>query len=298
MIKYYHTKKENAREELSGKHRPGPYRRNYMKAGIAQMDIIWENVEANMEKAENFCREAERQEMELIVFPEMSLTGFSMDVEKTTADWKGQVRFFREMSLRYGMSVIFGYPAPSRENMEGKNGRYYENHLAVVQSGNVLMDYVKIHPFSYGQEGKAFKGGEHIRSVRWNNTVLGGFICYDLRFPEIFQISSARSELIVVIANWPRSRIAQWDCLLRARAIENQCYILGVNRVGEGGGLIYNGQSALYGPDGKKLTPDSEKEELLAGECDWNQVRLLRESFPLRKDRKEDFYRSAVLDLM
>ena len=152
------------------------------------------------------------------------------------------------------------------------------------------MDYRKIHPFTYGQEGEYFQGGKQIITMEWEKTTLGAFICYDLRFPEIFQISSEDSAIIVVIANWPETRIRQWDCLLQARAIENQCFIAGVNRTGKGGGLSYNGHSALYGPTGERMTVLCEEESLLIGDVDVEEVRKLREAFPVKKDRKEALY--------
>ena len=260
-----------------------------MRIGLAQMDIFWENVQKNMEKAEDFIKKAKENQVELLIFPEMTLTGFSMHVEKTTKDWQQQVHFFEEMSRQYEISIIFGYPAPA-----GASGqKMYHNHLALAEHGRVRMDYTKLHPFTFGQEGECFSGGEEIVCTPWKDTMLGAFICYDLRFPEIFQISSAKSELIVLIANWPVSRIDDWDCLLKARAIENQAYIAAVNRTGEGGGLLYNGHSALYGPRGERLTTLCQEESLLIGEVDPEHVRRCRDVFPLKKDRREELYRKS-----
>ena len=260
-----------------------------MRIGLAQMDIIWENVQKNKEKAEKFIKKAKENQVELLIFPEMTLTGFSMHVEKTTKDWQQQVHFFEEMSRQYEISIIFGYPAPA-----GPSGqKMYHNHLALAEHGRVRMDYTKLHPFTFGQEGECFSGGEEIVCTPWKDTMLGAFICYDLRFPEIFQISSAKSELIVLIANWPVSRIDDWDCLLKARAIENQAYIAAVNRTGEGGGLLYNGHSALFGPRGERLTTLCQEESLLIGEVDPEYVRRCRDVFPLKKDRREELYRKS-----
>ena len=260
-----------------------------MRIGLAQMDIFWENVQKNMEKAEDFIKKAKENQAELLIFPEMTLTGFSMQVEKTTKDWQQQVHFFEKMSRQYEISIIFGYPAPA--GISGQ--KMYHNHLALAEHGRVRMDYTKLHPFTFGQEGEYFSGGEEIVCTPWKDTMLGAFICYDLRFPEIFQISSAKSELIVLIANWPVSRIDDWDCLLKARAIENQAYIAAVNRTGEGGGLLYNGHSALYGPRGERLTTLCQEESLLIGGVDPEYVRRCRDVFPLKKDRREELYRKS-----
>lgn len=281
-----------------------------MRIGLAQMDIFWENVQKNMGKAEDFIKKAKENQVELLIFPEMTLTGFSMHVEKTTKDWQQQVHFFEKMSRQYEISIIFGYPAPAGEPVGPERGRHgqqlgadlsagisgqkmYHNHLALAEHGRVRMDYTKLHPFTFGQEGEYFSGGEEIVCTPWKDTMLGAFICYDLRFPEIFQISSAKSELIVLIANWPVSRIDDWDCLLKARAIENQAYIAAVNRTGEGGGLLYNGHSALFGPRGERLTTLCQEESLLIGGVDPEYVRRCRDVFPLKKDRREELYRKS-----
>ena len=240
-----------------------------MRIGLAQMDIFWENVQKNMEKAEDFIKKAKENQAELLIFPEMTLTGFSMHVEKTTKDWQQQVHFFEKMSRQYEISIIFGYPAPAGEPVGPERGRHgqqlgadlsagasgqkmYHNHLALAEHGRVRMDYTKLHPFTFGQEGECFSGGEEIVCTPWKDTMLGAFICYDLRFPEIFQISSAKSELIVLIAN-----------------------------------------SALYGPRGERLTTLCQEESLLIGEVDPEHVRRCRDVFPLKKDRREELYRKS-----
>ncbi|CVI65433.1 2-oxoglutaramate amidase [Eubacteriaceae bacterium CHKCI004] len=263
-----------------------------MRIGLAQMDIIWENVQKNKEKAEKFIKKAKEHQVELLAFPEMSLTGFSMNVEKTTENWQEQVQFFKKMSLKYEITLVFGYPAPveQQELLRHPGWKKYQNWLAAAEKGEIRMSYAKIHPFTFGQEGDYFQGGEKIDTLPWKDTVLGGFVCYDLRFPEIFQISSADSEVILVIANWPDSRIDDWDCLLKVRAIENQAFVAGINRVGEGGGIAYNGHSALYGPRGERLTRFCEEESLLIGDIDPAEVRKCREVFPVKKDRREDVY--------
>src|SRR5699024_8082871 len=136
---------------------------NFMRAGLAQMDILWENVQKNKKKAEDFIKKAKEYDVELLAFPEMRLTGFSMQGEKTTADWKEQRHLFEEMSGRYEMTIAFGYPAPS-------SGPMCRNHLAVAENGRIRMDYEKIHPFTFGQEGAHFEGGEHISCMEWKNT--------------------------------------------------------------------------------------------------------------------------------
>ena len=263
-----------------------------MRIGLAQMDILWENIAENKKKSENFFEMARDNQVDILVFPEMTLTGFSMNVEQTTKHWQEQVDFFWDMTRKYEMAAVFGYPKDisEEEKREHPDWKKYHNILAFMDQGEIKLNYTKIHPFTYGQEGRFFQGGEDICKLRWKNMNLGAFICYDLRFPEIFQISSKDSELIFVIANWPENRISHWDCLLQARAIENQCYIVGVNRTGEGGGLHYNGHSAIYSPTGERMTTLCKEEALLIGDIDPEQVGKTRELFPVKDDRREDVY--------
>lgn len=263
-----------------------------MRIGLAQMDILWENIMENKKKTEDFFQSARENQVDILVFPEMTLTGFSMNVEKTTETREEQIHIFQDLTEKYEVAAVFGYPKEisPKEREEHPDWKSYHNMLAFMDKGKILLNYAKIHPFTYGQEGEYFQGGEKILQLKWNGINVGAFICYDLRFPEIFQISSGSSEVIFVIANWPENRIAHWDCLLQARAIENQCYIVGVNRTGKGGGLIYNGHSAIYDPTGKRLTTFTEQEALLIGDIDSDLVQNVRTHFPVKKDRREELY--------
>ena len=236
-----------------------------MRIGMAQMDISWENIEDNKKKVEQFFKKAEENQVDCLVFPEMTLTGFSMNVEDTE-------------------------PVPEERLKEHPNWNHYYNRLGIAENGELKLNYAKIHPFSYGFEGEYYQGGRKLKSVEWKGTTLGAFVCYDLRFPEIFQISSEKSEIIFVIANWPKSRIDQWDTLLKARAIENQVFMVGVNRTGEGDGLHYNGHSAIYSPNGEAVTTIREEECLLIGDINPEEIKEMRKTFPMKNDRREELY--------
>ena len=265
-----------------------------MIIGLAQMDIIWENVDENKKKAEYFFQEAAKKGVDLLVFPEMTLTGFSMNVMKTALCWKEQKELFQNLTDKYQMCAAFGYPAPVAQEENIKGGKNYQNHLSVMDCGKEILNYSKIHPFAYGLEARYFRGGDKIVTAEWKDTILGAFVCYDLRFPEIFQIASRQAEIILVIANWPAERIEQWECLLRARAIENQSFMVGLNRTGDGGNIHYNGHSVIYGPKGERLTFVTEEEELLTARIETGCVRKYREEFPTKKDRRDDLYRFYI----
>ena len=263
-----------------------------MRIGLAQMDICWENIEKNMAKAESFFARGKEQKLDFLVFPEMTLTGFSMNADCVGQNWQIQVEFFKRMSREYGTAVVFGYimPVPEHELELHPDWKHFHNRLGIAVDGRLRLSYAKIHPFSYGLEAETYQGGERIETMEWQGVGLGALICYDLRFPEVFQISSASSEVIFVISNWPAGRVDQMDKLLAARAIENQVYIAGVNRVGQGDGLIYNGHSAVYGPDGSRLTRMREEEGLIISQIDLDLLRRLRRDFPTKADRREALY--------
>ena len=256
-----------------------------MRVGLTQMDIVWENKEQNMEHARRLMAQAAKQKVDLLVFPEMTLTGFTMNTELAGEEmlFSPTLRFFKEASVTYNMAMAFGY-------VENFGGEYY-NKLILTEGGRILFDYDKIHPFNYGEEGKHYTGGHEVKTANLKGVAVSGFVCYDLRFPEVFQAVSDRTDLILVIANWPKERLLHWETLLRARAIENQCYIVGVNRTGKGNGLEYCESSVAFDPFGERLTEAQDQSELLIIDVDPDEVRRIRRQFPFREDRKKDLYK-------
>lgn len=257
-----------------------------MKVGLTQMDIIWENKEKNMEKAGKLMEQAQKQNVDLLVFPEMTLTGFTMNTDLAGEEmlFSPTLRFFKESSRKYHMAMAFGYVEDF--------GQEYYNKLMIVSDGRIIYDYDKIHPFNYSDEGKHYIGGHEIKTTRLQDIELSGFVCYDLRFPEIFQVVSGQADMILVIANWPKDRILHWETLLRARAIENQCYIIGVNRIGRGNDIEYIESSMAFDPMGERLTKPHSKSELMVVDVDPGNVKKIRTQFPFKQDRQTELYES------
>ncbi len=254
-----------------------------MRLGLAQMDIVWENIEENKKKVIEYMDNAKERQVELIVFPEMTMTGFSMNT--SMARYYDEIlSFFCQTAKRYAMGIVFGVIAKGEEDR-------FENRLIMVDDqGKKLMEYTKIHPFSFGAESKYYCGGDELVSCRWKNIDFSGFICYDLRFPYIFQLASEESQVIFVIANWPKERIDHWDALLRARAIEDCCFVVGVNRSGRAGSLQYTGHSAVYDYCGKRLNEIYEDDALRVVDIDTDKVAKYREYFPAVRDRRPEVY--------
>ncbi len=264
-----------------------------MKIALTSMDIEWENKSVNRKKCVELIKRASDSGARLILFPEMTLTGFTMNIKECGEDFAAgnppeTVSFFGEQSRKYGMAVGFGYISA-----EGGRGT---NHFVVIDNGRIIGDYTKIHPFSYGRESYFYDSGRQLVSVTLDNVKMGLFVCYDLRFPEIFQKSGEDNIVLAVIANWPKSRLSHWNCLLQARAIETQSIVLGVNRKGTGNGLEYESSSRAFDCEGHLLDGESITtgfgDECILIEAATDTVIQKRKEFPVKEDRKKQLYRS------
>ncbi|MBE5899969.1 MAG: carbon-nitrogen family hydrolase [Lachnospiraceae bacterium] len=258
-----------------------------MIIALLETNIYWEDKEKNIKKVkDDIERIMYSYDVDLICLPEMSFTGFSMSVEKTMDVNNETIERMKEFACNYNTGIAFGW-------VESK-GSIFLNHYSLVDKSRVLLDYVKIHPFSYGGEADVFAGGDELGAVRMSGFTVAFQICYDLRFPELFQILSKQADLIIVPANWPSKREDHWDVLLHARAIESQVYIAGVNCKGCINEMEYPGNSCLIAPDGKDV--ESIDVATINGDIARiyylsNDVKKYRESFPVKKDRREDLYK-------
>ena len=253
-----------------------------MKVALCQFEIVFEKKEENTRRALDFMEQARSAGADLVLFPEMSLTGFSMNIMFTGEKDRESVQVMCAAAERIGIAVGFGWTA-----LTGTRG---ENHYTVINAqGEILSDYVKMHPFSYSGEDRYFEKGNAPAHFTLDGISFSNFICYDLRFPEIFQCVSGRAHVIIVAADWPAGRSEHWKCLLRARAIENQCYILGVNTVGNQNGLYYSGDSCVVLPDGTVAEQLSDEEGLIFYDL-VDDVEKFRRGFPMKQDRRVDLY--------
>ncbi len=254
-----------------------------MKIALIQLDIAWESKKKNHDKAEFFAKKAAEQDCDIVVFPEMFNTGFSMNVDSILEDEYGETNsFLADISKKYGIYVIAGFSIKKKNEKMGRN-------IASVydRRGNRIAIYTKIHPFSLMKEDMHFLSGDSPVIFNIDNTQCSVFICYDLRFPEVFRKVAHDVQLIFVIANWPSSRKEHWESLLKARAIENQCFIVGVNRIGiDGNKIEYSGGSCIVDPYGNKIVSGGDKEEFLTGEINTYLVAEIRERFPFLKDMR------------
>lgn len=249
---------------------------------LAQTKIIWEDKKQNYALAKIQIAEAVCRGAEAVFFPEMSFTGFSMNTENTKEQDAQTIQRMKEIAQQYQVALGFGWVKDCEKKCE--------NHYTIVdKKGIVLSDYTKLHPFSYAGEDLKFQGGSMLASFSINDIACSSFICYDLRFPEIFQAASRTAHVIIVAANWPAKRSAHWKALLRARAIENQVYILAINCVGNIGGVDYTGDSCIIDPEGGIRAMLSGTEGNLYYTLT-DDVESFRAAFPVKLDRQEQFY--------
>jgi predicted amidohydrolase len=255
-----------------------------MRVALLQMDLAWEDVAENHRRARRLLEEAARKGARLAVLPEMFSTGFSMKPEKIAQKPGGPSEsFLRDSARELDLSIIASIPEAGEPRPR--------NVALVVSPGGTVARYAKIHPFSFGGEHRHYAGGERVVTVPIEGVRVTPFVCYDLRFPEPFRVAAAETDLFVVVANWPDQRRDHWRTLLRARAIENQAFVAGVNRVGDGDGLHYVGDSAAIAPLGETLAEGDDKESVLYADVDTEKVSKLRARFPALDDRRPEAYK-------
>ena len=255
-----------------------------MRIALVQMDLAWEDVPENHRRAARLLEEAAAGGARLALLPEMFSTGFSMDSRRIAQPPGGPSEsFLREQSARLDLWILASVPEagePSPRNMA----------LLVSPDGSVVR-YAKIHPFSYAGEDRVYTAGDRVVTAEIEGVRVTPLVCYDLRFPEPFRTAADETDLFAVVANWPDQRREHWRALLRARAIENQAYVAGVNRAGDGNGLHYAGDSAAIAPLGETIVEADDRAQVLFADVDPGIVRKLRSRFPALNDRRPSAYR-------
>jgi len=250
-----------------------------MKIALVQYSPAWEDKEANKKKILSLLHDVKG--VELFIFPEMTLTGFTMKSKEMSETINGNsFRFFSSIAKEKSTNIFAGI-------IERRNTRTYNTLIHIKPDGNLLKLYRKIHPFSYSGENEYYNAGTKPAYTNIKNWKIGLSICYDLRFPELYRKYGKKgTHLIVNIANWPDTRIEHWRILLKARAIENQCYIAGVNRVGKDPKLNFVGFSSVFDPMGKEIAAVENEEKVIIVELDKNYVNEVRTKFPFLDDIK------------
>ena len=248
-----------------------------MKILGCQWDLSWEEREPNFAAAERILT---GYEGDLIVLPEMFGSGFSMNLHVTAEPELSPTEDFLRGLARIHDAAALGGLARRGANEKGRT-----QLVGFSPEGEQLVSYQKNRTFRYTGESDYFENGTDLTLFEWQGWKVAPLICYDLRFPELFRRLTARgAELFVVVASWPTKRIEHWITLLRARAIENLAYVVGVNRCGSDPNFEYPGRSLLIDPWGEILTDAGSEEGVLSGEIDHDTIREWRAEFPSLED--------------
>ena len=253
-----------------------------MKVAAIQHDIVWEDPPGNFARLAPRIAAAADSGARLAVLTEMYSTGFSMDAEGIAEPVDGpSVQFVVDQAQTHGLWVCGSVP----EVQPGDDRP--SNCLVLAAPDGAVHRYRKIHPFTYGGEHEKYAAGDTRVTVDIEGVRCSLFVCYDLRFADEFWALAADTDCYVIVANWPAPRRDHWRTLVRARAIENQAYVVAVNRVGRGGRLDYAGDSAVIGPNGSvEAEADGPVETTLLADVDPARVAATRAKYPFLPDRR------------
>lgn len=252
-----------------------------MKVYSVQLNTVWENKTATYERARQLVLEAAPVQGSLIVLPETFSTGFSTNLAVTAQgpdleDEKFLAALARDTKCTITAGIVSRLTA-----QKGRN-----ESVTFGPDGELIARYGKIHPFSMGGELDVHQPGTEIVTFDLHGFKVAPFVCYDLRFPEIFRSAVDQgANLFVVIANWPVKRDHHWLTLLQARAIENLAYVVGVNRCGIDPQFFYSGRSVVVDPHGIIITDAGGEEHVTITELNLDQVQTWRQEFPPLRDR-------------
>lgn len=253
-----------------------------MKVYCCQTDITWENREKNFRNVSELIEKGQIPPRSLVLLPEMFASGFSMNVDTVAETPKNETaEFLSRLARDFSIYLIGGVVTKAAD------GRGLNQAAVFSPAGKELARYSKMQPFSLGGEAKAYAAGDDVVLFSWEGITVAPFVCYDLRFPELFRAAVRRgAELFAVIANWPVMRIQHWATLLQARAIENLAYVAGTNRCGDDPKLKYNGRSLIVNQHGDVLADAGDGQKIISAEVDARAIRAWRQDFPALKDMR------------
>ncbi len=256
-----------------------------MRIAALQHDIMWNDRAANFARLAPMIADAVGARAELILLTETFSTGFSVDTDDFGEPVDGpSATFLSEQAALHG--VWIGGSCPEVPSDATPGDRRPHNTFVLAGPGGATHRYRKIHPFTYGGEDRHVRPGDGFVTVDVGGLRVTLFVCYDLRFADEFWSCAADTDVYLVPANWPASRRLHWQVLLQARAIENQAYVIGCNRVGDGGGLSYVGDSRIVDPAGELLATAAQDETILLAEVTAERVAEVRARFRFMQDRR------------
>ncbi|MGY1746306.1 nitrilase-related carbon-nitrogen hydrolase [Blastococcus sp. SYSU D00695] len=252
-----------------------------MRVGVLQHDIVWEDRAANFARLAPQVARAAAAGAELVLLSETFSTGFSMTPGIGEPEGGPSSRFLLEQAAAHGVWVAGSCPEIAPD------GELPYNSLVLAGPDGTVHRYRKLHPFTHGGEHERFRAGEGPLTVEIGGLRVTPFVCYDLRFADVFWRAAPETDVYLVTANWPAARRLHWQTLLQARAIENQAYVVGCNRVGAAGdGTGHAGDSRVVSPMGELLATAAGAETLLLADVDPAEVAATRERLRFLPDRR------------
>lgn len=253
-----------------------------MKVYCVQLNIAWEDKAANFARVAALLAGTPPEAGSLVILPEMFATGFSMEVAAIRDRTGGETeQFLSNTAQEHGVFLLAGVVTADAEG-KGRN-----QSVIFGPEGSELARYTKLQPFTLGGESQHYDRGDGPIVFSWRDFLVSPFVCYDLRFPEHFRIAAKLgAQLITVIANWPVGRIQHWVTLLQARAIENQCFVAGVNRCGADPKLTYTGRSIIVSPKGEILADAGNGESIISADLKLDELLAYRTEFPFLTDMR------------
>ena len=257
-----------------------------MKIACVQMDIVFGDPKANFQRVLDYLEEAAANGADTIVLPEMWNTGYALTELNELADSTGRtVDFLKDFAKNKNVNIVGGSVSTKKED------GYYNTMLVVDKTGELVSEYNKAHRFGLMDEHIHLEEGDELGVFQLGNVACGGVICYDIRFPEWIRAQALNgAKVIFVPAEWPLARIDHWRVLLQARAIENQCFIVAVNRVGSDPKNEFGGSSMVIAPWGEIRLDMALQEGIGYIDIDLSEVEEVRKRIPVFADRREALY--------
>jgi omega-amidase len=265
------------------------------QVSLIQQDIIFGEKKANLNKTKILMRKAFSQALpktpHIVCLPELFSTGYDLiNVQKHAEPIPGgeTTTFLQQMAIKFSIVAVASF-------IEVEKGKYYNTAVVIDETGVLLGKYRKIHLFPPMKEPEVFSIGGFLQgntSFKTKSVNLGLLICYDLRFPELSRrvTLDGRTDVLVYLAEFPQPKSEVWTRLLQARAIENQLFVCGVNRIGSDPEFRYFGRSVIYDPDGNILMEGADKEEVVTAQLDPSALQKVRSTLPALKHRQPNFY--------
>lgn len=247
-----------------------------------QFDIAWKDRQENFARVRSLLSGQTTPPGSLIVLPEMFASGFTMNVGVALDAAEESMHFLSELARAHQSTVVAGIVDKHAD------GRGLNQAIVIGPDGQEMTRYTKMHPFTPAGESEHYAAGDAVVTFGFGGFTVAPLICYDLRFPERFRDAvRLGAELMLVIASWPAARAAHWTALLTARAIENQAYVVGVNRIGSDPAHTYPGLSTVIGPKGDVLALADGTPTALRADIDREELLAYRRALPFLQDMRD-----------